>query len=298
MGHPLNWRLLTAFEAVARNQSFSRAANELNVQQPAISRRVAELETDLGVPLVRRTRPSTGLTADGEVLYRALAASLVQVQGAVERITSRSNNRPVRVGLTIGFAACYLLTRLGGFHETNPSVDLELVTRDLNAGYDVTDLDVVIVFSAPHSLPGIRQVLFFTEELIAVAAPGYADGGDIPPSNLGDHRLLRLAGGAHGQDWDRFMAGSGGVLPPIGPGATFNSFMVYLQAALNGDGIALGWRGLLDDALTAGRLRVVTRHSVKSDLGYYACLTESGAARAGAITFLDWVGAGLSRQSP
>ena len=88
------------------------------------------------------------------------------------------------------------------------------------------------------------------------------------------------------------MAGSGGVLPPIGPGATFNSFMVYLQAALNGDGIALGWRGLLDDALTAGRLRVVTRHSVKSDLGYYACLTESGAARAGAVTFLDWVGAG------
>ena len=69
----LNWKLLTAFEAAARHRSFTRAASELNVQQPAISRRVAELEADLGIELLQRTRPHATLTREGEALYRAIA---------------------------------------------------------------------------------------------------------------------------------------------------------------------------------------------------------------------------------
>ena len=247
-----SWKLLTAFEAVARHRSFSRAAEELNVLQPAVSRRVAELEAELATRLLVRSRPKSILTPDGEVLYRALAASLVQVQGAVEQVAARNRASPVVVHLTIGFASCFLLKRLGAFRHAHPEYELELVSRDLNDDYNEETADVVIVFEGPDRLPGVTRTRVFREELIAVAAPAYLSGRQVPLAALPEHRLLRLAAGHHGDDWTRYLDGSGIDLAPDQRWQRFNSFMVYLQAALNGDGIALGWTHLLDDHLTAG----------------------------------------------
>lgn len=284
-----SWKLLTAFEAVARHRSFSRAAAELNVLQPAISRRVAALEAELGTRLLNRTRPNATLTRDGEVLFRAIAASLVQVQGAVRQLTERDRERPVVVNLTIGFASCFLLRRLGAFRSAHPEVELELVSRDLNESYREDMADVVILFERPDRAPGERRRVVLEEQMIAVAAPGALGGGAVSLSDLGAHRVLKLNASSHADDWARFLDGSGVALDPAQPTTRFNSFMVYLQAALNGDGVAIGWRRLLGDHLASDQLEIVFDRSAPADRAYVCCLTESGARSASARAFQDWL---------
>ncbi len=285
-----NWKLLTAFEAVARHRSFTRAASELNVQQPAISRRVAELEADLGIELLQRTRPHATLTREGEALYRAIAGGILQVSSAVEQVRRRPDRNTVTVNTTIGFASCYLMKRLPSFRAANPDISIELISRDQNDAYGA-DTDIVVVFDHPDRLPGFRNAEIFRETLVAVAQPDLAAtvGDDL--AALSDQTLLYLTRGIHGDDWLTFFAGTG--LTPRAPTSEqkFTSFMVYLQAALNGDGIILGWETLLQDHFDLGQLTPVTERRIETPRGYFACLTERSKANPSAVEFLEWLSA-------
>ncbi len=284
-----NWKLLLAFEAVARHGSFSRAAGELNVLQPAMSRRVAELEAQLGTPLLYRTRPKTSLTPEGQILFRAISGSMVQVQTAVEQVRARATDRPLVVNTTIGFASCFLLKRLKRFRERHPEITVELISRDLNAAYREDEADIVIAFDAPTRLPGTRQGSIFREELVAVCAPAYLPSAPIPLAQLARERLLHLTQGIHARDWETFLSGSGLTVPAAQATERFTSFILYLQAALNGEGIALGWEHLLEDHLASGQLVRAVDRRLSTERGYFCCLTQRAAGDAGAERFLDWI---------
>ncbi|MEQ9487983.1 MAG: LysR substrate-binding domain-containing protein [Alphaproteobacteria bacterium] len=284
-----DWRLLDAFEAVARVGNFSRAASELNVLQPAISRRVSQLEAELGVTLFKRTRPQVTLTAEGQTLFGAVAASKSQIKNAIERVSQRSSDRPLLINTTIGFASCFLLRRLNQFHDRHPEIGIELVSRDLNDGYREESCDIVTVFNAPDRLPGITQALIFPEDMIAVCSADYSNRHPVVDDDYSDHRLLHLTAGIHTGDWERFVAGTGAKINPPAPDQRFTSFMVYLQAAMNGDGIAIGWLPLLQDHLDAGQLVIASDRRVPSDRGYFCCVTRQGARREVAALFSDWL---------
>ena len=284
-----DWHLLIAFEAVARHGSFSRAASELNVLQPAVSRRVAQLEAELNVTLLHRTRPSATLTDDGQILFRAVTGGLTQVQAAVDQIARSPGDRVLTVNTTIGFASCFLMRRLNAFHHACPDDVVELVSRDQNDGYRLDTCDIVTVFDAPNRLPGVDHRLIFKERMIAVCAPAYLSRHAVESDNLGSHRLLHLRAGIHDRDWHSFMGELGQGVPAVASSDRFTSFMVYLQAALNGDGIAIGWTHLLDDLLESGQLVKAVDHEVVSERGYFCCLTERGAGREGALRFVDWL---------
>jgi LysR family glycine cleavage system transcriptional activator len=285
----LNWKLLTAFEAVARHRNFSRAAGELNVQQPAISRRVAELEAELGVKLVDRTRPNATMTREGEVLFRAVAGGILQVRSAVEQVRRRPDRRIVTVDTTIGFASCYLMKRLPAFRAANPDISVELVSRDLNDTYRSDAADIVIVFDHPDRLPGVQRAEIFSESLVAVARPDLAEavGGNLDALHRQD--LLFLTMGIHADDWQTYFAGTGIVPRSPASDHRFTSFMVYLQAALNGDGIILGWDTLLQDHFDIGQLAPVTTRRVRTERGYFACLTQRAQANHSAIRLFNWL---------
>jgi len=289
----LNWKLLTAFEAAARHRSFTRAADELNVQQPAISRRVAELEAELGIALLHRTRPHATLTQEGDVLFRAVAASAMQVSSALEQVRRRPDRRSFTVDTTIGFASCYLMKRLPGFQAANPDISVELRSRDQNAAFG-READVVVAFDRPDRLPGIGAQEIFRETLVAVARPDVAAaiGNDL--AGLSQQSLLHLTQGIHSDDWHIFFAGT--ELVPRRPLAEhkFTSFIVYLQAALNGDGVALGWERLLQDHIDFGQLVPVTQRRVKTERGYFACLMERATANPSAEKFVKWLSGSAS----
>ncbi|MEW2917297.1 LysR substrate-binding domain-containing protein [Ruegeria sp. ANG10] len=283
-----NWKLLTAFEAAARHRSFTRAAQELNVQQPAISRRVAALETELGVSLLKRTRPNVSLTREGEVLFRAVAGSILQVSSAAEQICCPPDKDVVTVNTTIGFASCYLMKRLPAFRTAHPEISVELISRDQNNAYG-PDADIIIAFDHPDRLPGVRHRLIFQETMIAVAHPKVANTIPDTPAALAQSPLLHLTMGNHTDDWNTFFAGTGLKPPPPVSERKFTSFMVYLQAALNGDGVILGWQTLLQDHFDHGQLATVTTRRLSTKRGYFVCLTERAQSNAAALKIMDWL---------
>ncbi|WP_305985684.1 LysR family transcriptional regulator [Roseibium sp. MMSF_3544] len=286
----LNWKLLTAFEAAARHRNFTRAAQELNVQQPAISRRVAALENQLGTRLLLRSRPRATLTPEGEILFRAISGGIFQVGNAIEQVRARPEQHVVTVNTTIGFASCYLMKRLPVFRAANSDVSIELVSRDQNDAYASEASDIVIVFDHPERLPGTHHKRIFSETLVAAARPDVAAGAGGEPEDLMQQNLLHLTMGIHRNDWQTFLAGTG--LTPAHPssGSKFTSFTVYLQAALNGDGVMLGWETLLDDQFELGLLTPVTERRVSTDRGYFACLTARAQSNPSAASVFEWLG--------
>ncbi|TMV03380.1 LysR family transcriptional regulator [Ruegeria sediminis] len=263
--------------------------------QPAVSRRVADLEQALGVRLMHRTRPGVTLTPEGEVLFHAIAGSLMQVQTAVEQIRLPAERNTLVVDSTIGFASCYLMQRLPAFRSAHPDIVIELVSRDLSDDYHQGGSDVIIVFDEPARLPGLHKSLIFGEELVPLCAPAYLPG-PVPAERLCDHRLLHLVHGNHTRDWERYAASAGLRIAPPGSAERFTSFTVCLQAALNGDGIMLGWEHLLQDHLNAGRLIRACDQRLKTRRGYFACITGRAAENRHARAFVDWL-AGEGQQA-
>lgn len=282
----LNWRLLTAFEAVARNRSFTLAANELNVQQPAISRRIADLEEDLGITLVLRTKPQITLTREGMILYRSVAATMAEVQNTIEQIRQRSGSKAIRVDVTIGFASCYLIKRLPDFQIKHPEISVELVSRDQNENKDETS-DVVIAFDHPQNSKGKLVSKIFGERMVAVAAPTVSIPDDLRLLSSSD--LLHLNAGIHAKDWETFFEGTGVQVRTPRTEQKFTSFMVYLQAALDGAGVILGWETLLDEYFSSGLLRPVSTRRVETPRGYFAYLGLRTQPNQAASTFINWL---------
>ena len=278
---------LATFEAAARHLSFTRAAHELGVLQPAVSRQIIDLERRLSTTLFERTRPLLGLTPDGVQLYRAVSAGLGQINEALDFLQARTRTRTLVANATIGLASCFLMSRLADFEARHPDCQLELVTRDQNASFDVRACDVVFEFDRPRAL-GIRSFQLFGEEMIALRAPDFADPSGLTPAELAQQPLLCLASPQHRADWNRYLAAAGVESPAPRFAQQYSSFMVYLQAILDGRGIGLGWRHLLDEHLAAGRLCIAHPARCRGERGYQVYLTERARDNRAALAFFEW----------
>ncbi|WP_170328502.1 LysR substrate-binding domain-containing protein [Ruegeria arenilitoris] len=285
----LNWKLLMAFEAVARHRNFTHAASELNVQQPSISRRVAELEAELGVKLLVRTRPTAALTAEGDLLFHAISGGVAQVSDAINQIKAQSDRNVVVVNTTIGFASCYLMQHLASFRMEHPDIAVELVSRDQNDAYRSAHADVLILFDEPKNLPSTQAKRIFSEKLIPVGSPNVFQPVGDALEDLAQLELLHLSTGVHSHDWERYFRGTDISLPVPKSEQRFTSFMVYLQAALNGDGVILGWETLFQNLLDQGQLVRLTPRTVETDRGYFVCLTARAENSPAATTLWKWV---------
>ncbi|MFY0310560.1 LysR family transcriptional regulator [Leisingera sp. D0M16] len=281
---------INAFEAAARCLSFSRAAQELNVQQPAVSRHIAALEADLGVSLFLRSKPRLTLTEEGEILAGAVAAGFDAIREGLETLRARSGDETIIVSASIGFTSLYLLPRLAGFQAAFPDIKLQVITRDQNADFDPGKCDAVILFGE-DGLAGAESRLIFKETMIAVCHPGLLrDGAPMDLPSLGQQKLLHLNSSDHNKDWNRFFQETG-VVPPKPPAHdSYLSYMVYLRAIQNGLGVGIGWRHILDEFLANGTLALACEHECKTQRGYYCSLTPTGARKAGTTYFLDWIG--------
>ena len=278
---------LATFEAAARHLSFTRAARELDVLQPAVSRQVIELERLLATTLFERTKPLLTLTPDGNQLYHAVSGGLSQINEALDFLRARGRTRTLVVNATIGLASCFLMSRLAEFEAQYPEYRLELVTRDQNAAFDERGCDVLFEFDQPRDT-GIRGFCLFPEEMIAVCAPDFEDVSTLLVDELVNKPLLCLASAQHRDDWKRYLQAAGLANPAPGYAQEYLSFMVYLQAILDGRGIGLGWSYLLDEHIAAGRLRIAYPQRVSGDRAYQVYLMERARRNPAAIAFFEW----------
>lgn len=289
MADPLPFPQLVAFDAAARHLSFTEAARELNVQQPAISRQIAALEAALDVKLFERTKPRLTLTSDGAGLHQAVADGFDTVRAALRRTRLAGREPPVVVNASIGFTSLYLLPRLAAFQAQNPNIRIQFVTRDQNGGYDLDDADILVTFG----FAGLRRLMsrpVLHEELVPICAPGiFPDDAPADLDALLARPLLHLSSPDHVDDWDRYLAETGRRAPTPDPSDQIMSYMVYLLAIENGRGVGLGWRGLFEKSVTDGRLVVAAARRVATGRAYYGNLTQRASDNPAARTVWRWL---------
>ncbi|MYF77656.1 MAG: LysR family transcriptional regulator [Acidobacteria bacterium] len=294
---------LRAFEAAARHESFTAAADELGIRQPAVSRLIAELEQEVDTPLFERSRRGVILSPAGVTLQRAVTIGLDRIAAGALSAASVAEDR--RVIVACGHATSYLfvMPRFGALRrELGDNVCLRILTVDFDTlerlgGHEV---DLLVAFDQAARAPG-DQVEVFREAVRPVCSPGFAtshaEALARPVEAWGSLPLLRLARPARTwatwHDWFE----SVGRPPPRPRYVDLSDYVCLLEAAVAGQGVALGWRHLVDRHLDEGRLVAVSRSFVEFDRNCYARLTERGRARPDARRCLDALGA-LANSGP
>lgn len=259
---------LHAFDAVARHGSFSRAAVELNVSQPAVSRRVAALEADLGTPMFGRDTRPLRLTADGRRLFEVLRASLSRLEQVVQEIRGARPGQKIVLGVDPGFASYWLLPRLPRLQAAFADCSLRILTGDFTDDRD--DVDLLIEFG-PGRASSVGRIL--AENVFAVCSPAYLAGSRhvLGLDELREQRLLWLED--QHERWYSWKSWFETLRKPLSAKTlntvSFNDYSLLLSAALAGQGVALGWDGLIDQFLENGTLLRVSKESVRSERGYY-----------------------------
>jgi LysR family transcriptional regulator, glycine cleavage system transcriptional activator len=285
--------LLLAFEAAARHLSFTRAAAERFVTQSAVSRQIRALEDDLGVALFARQHRALVLTPAGEKLLLACQNMLAQMRRTMAGIRAPAAREVLAITTTPSFASLWLIPRLRAFTQAHPAVDVRL-----DASYDIRDLrgdgfDIAVRYqraSAGDSEP------LFSESMLPVCAPSLLRGKGAPPlktpADLHAHTLLQmegLPGAGMPLEWESWLSAHG--LPELEPRSmvTFSSYNEVVTAALEGQGVALGRRPLIDALLRQKKLVTLFGTTKQTAKAYFVVTDPAARARPAVRAMEDWM---------
>jgi LysR family transcriptional regulator, glycine cleavage system transcriptional activator len=280
---------LRCFEAAARSGSFSRAAEELNVTQSAVSHQVRQLEDWFGLSLFDRLGRQTIPTPKGQELARSLAEAF-DIMGAACRRLSQSETGPaLTIAALPSIATIWLIPRLSQFIADHPEISIKVIYAFTGQKIDFDETDIAILWG-PGEWEGCRSTRLLAGNTVPVCNPGYLDKEgpfDVPQAVLGKpllHDTDRL-------DWQNWMRHAGLKHAGPSPGPIFQDFNLLRAAALAGQGIALCPRSLIADDLKSGRLVQLFDTAIKLDYAY--CIIEPGdgsGRRTDAISmFKDWL---------
>ncbi len=272
---PLDY--LLAFEAAATRQSFAGASRELNISESAISRKARLLELHYQVPLFVRGHKSVTLTPQGKKLLDAVSPAIHSLRDVSREMLSRHNRNSVTLAATNSVAALWLMPRLRKFNNRNKQLKIMLVASDSDRECLAETVDLSIL-RGDGNWPGYRSRLLFGETVFPVCAPEYlAANPDISTLNkLQFHALIEVSS-THTEwmTWTTWLQEMGIATPELDQSASFNTYPLAVQAAVDGLGVALGWAHLVDHLLDSGALvRPLGASNVRSDFGYYLLRPE------------------------
>lgn len=243
---PLN--ALRAFEAAARQGSFTRAAIELCVTQAAVSHQIKGLEDRLGLTLFKRTSRGLVLTDEGTALVPALETAFDRIGSVLDRLLDGHHHEVLNVGVVTTFAAGWLIERIPGFEAANPGIDLRISTNNNRVDIAGEGLDMAIRFG-DGGWPGEYRTRLFEAPLTPLCDAGTA-GKLRHPADLGSQPLLRSY---RSSEWESWFASQNLVCPKLkGPVLDSSPAMASLAAA--GLGVALLPARMFERALRSGQL--------------------------------------------
>lgn len=298
---PLN--ALRAFEAAARHMSFTKAADELHVTPAAISHQVKALEEYLGIQLFRRLTRGLLLTDAGQAALPGMRESFDGLAAAVARLRGAEESGVLNVSSLNSFVAKWLIHRVDQFSRDHPDIDVRISASTGLVDFARDDVDLTIRYGR-GDYPGLRVELLMDEELFPVCSPKLLDGANPlkTADDLRHHTLLhddsfkqfyheQFEKTFHGffPDWRVWLdaAGARRVDPSHGP-AMSPSYMV-IQAAIEGQGVALARSVLVMDDLAAGVLVKPFELTLPLDFSYYLVYLETAAERPKIAAFRAWI---------
>ena len=275
-------RSLRILETIGRRGSFSAAATELGMTQPAISQQVAQLEGVLGLSLFRRLHRGVAPSDAGQILHTAAADVLARIHAAMQAAELSTAQKSLTVLTDYGFAANWLLPRLGDFESSYPELDLCLLTTQARQTGVVSDqADISILFGKkPEDGEGV-SVRLFAEEVYPICSPSYLAqmGQPATSADLTRARLLDLDSPARHwftwEDWFRLLGQSSRPATKSRNSRLFGNYPLLLQAILQGQGVGLGWRPLIDDYLQSGQIVLAWPEPIRSERGYFVSINHN-----------------------
>ena len=286
---PLN--ALRAFEAAARHLSFTKAAEELNVTQAAVSHQVKGLEEALGVTLFRRFNRRLMLSDAGQVYLPELSEVFDRIDHATRRVRQEEEGGPLKVSVSNSLAAKWLLPRLPGFRARHPEFDVMVAASDTLVDFTRDDFDMGVRFGLGH-YPGLRTDLLFEDEVFPVCSPQLLEGPH-PLRSLDDlrhHTLLHDdIGESELPDWHLWFEASGAPAMDRERGPRFSHSSLVIQAAIEAQGVGLVRASLVGLDLEAGRLVRPFGPSLKSNFACFVVSLESAAERPKVKAFREWL---------
>lgn len=281
---PLNG--LKAFEAAARSESFTRAAEELNVTQGAVSHQVKALEDILGLKLFHRERQRLFLTEAGRNYLAVIRDALDQIAIGTERLLQRQESGVITVSTSPDFAAKWLVNRLGRFAEKHPDVDLRISATTQYADFAREDVDIAIRHG-DGNWPGLDVQRLYSERLFPVCSPRLVAGRNriSKAADLLKFPLLRLE---DAKNWTQLFEAAG-VKTIVGPGPVLNRASMLIDAAIDGQGIALARTALAAWDLINGRLVQPVGVSLRMANTYWIVCPKAVSNVPKIATFRKWV---------
>jgi len=288
----LSLDLLRIFESAARQLSFTAAALELGTTQPAVSQQIKRLEQQLATRLFDRVYRGLVLTEAGQLLLQHVQEGLATIDAGLAALGAKQQHEVLQVATDFAFAAYWLMPRLQRFHQANPEVDVSLVTSERGMSMLRSEIDVAIAFGDGRFKHG-EALLLFREEVFPVCSPQLLKGRDWPlaPAALLELPLLHLKPEVRSRwfDWNGLFRALGIAQAPASGMLRFDNYTLLIQAAIAGQGVAIGWRYLVDELLEQGLLCRVIAASATSDYGYYAVLPERKRRMRLVQHFVDWL---------
>ena len=237
--------LIRGFEAAARHLSFTKAAEELFLTQSAISRQIQGLEEHLGVSLFQRRHRALLLTEEGQLLYRAAAGVLRDLQAALERISGNTQARMVTVTAMLTFSSLWLVPRLAAFRKEHPGIDVRIAADNEVLDLDRSRIDVAIRYVPKERAPAGAPQLF-SEEVMPVCSPKLLRDRARPlktPADMRHHVLLHdhdPEGRTPWLEWSTWFQSQGFAGVEQAGELRFSHYDQMIQAAIDGQGVALG----------------------------------------------------------
>lgn len=284
-------RHLLVFEAAARTGSFTRAANELNVQQPAVSAAVKQLERSLGTLLFARAHRAVTLTHAGERLYNDVSAAFERIHRTARMLSLRGAQDHVTLSASTAFAHYWMVPRLARFHGDHPDIDLRLQTSEREPDLDAEAISLAIR-RGDGDWPGCESHLIAPEVISPIAAPRVmaAATGLASVADLRDQSLIHLEEPIRERPgWAEFFAHWDVPYTEPKTGLRLNDYALVLQAAIAGEGFAFGWHHVTRHLIAQGLLVACRDWAWQTGRGFYLVWSATAPLSPQAANVRDWL---------
>jgi LysR family glycine cleavage system transcriptional activator len=290
---PLN--SLRAFEAAARHLSFTKAAEELHVTPAAISHQIKALEEQMGVPLFRRRTRALRLTQAGQSALPPMRDGFDRLADAVDLLRAHEESGAITVSLDPSFAAKWLVPRLDRLRAAHPDLDVRLDATEKLVDFQRDNVDLAIRYGGGN-YPGLEAERIISEEIFPVCSPKLREGREPleKPDDLRHHTLIHLEWDSEdvtAPTWRMWLLAAGIHDIDFTRGPVFSMTTLALQAAIEGQGVALASSFLVSDDLAAGRLVVPFDLSVCDplDFAYHIVVSKRTADLPRVVAFREWL---------
>jgi len=279
---------LLCFDASARHLNFTRAAEELNLTQSAVSRQVRNLEEFVQADLFHRIKKKLELTEEGISYAEAVSTHLNALESeTLKLITNDQNDIRLNVGTFPTFGSRWLIPKLNRFTQQHPNIQLNLTTGLTAFDFSTQDVDIAIQHG-DGNWPDVEIKKLIDETVVAACAPSLVEGRTgLEPKDVLDFSLLNLQTRMYA--WPEWLAHQDVTTKSRITGPTFETFSMMIRAALSGLGIAIVPPMFIEDELASGRLISPFGPEIQSQRGYYLVTTAKKKKMEKVKAFSAWI---------